>query len=168
MPAGTTYEPIATNTLGTATTSVTFSSIPSTYTDLVLVMNMSVATVNNSTNMRLNGDTTGNNYSATILSGTGSTGYTIRYTSVNSIYVDFYGNPGTTSNPNVTIVHLMNYSSTTTNKTTLSRGNNASYGTDAIVGLWRNTAAINSITIFQPTYNMNVGSTFTLYGIAAA
>lgn len=168
MPAGVTYEPIATNTLSSATTSVTFSSIPSTYTDLILVMNISVATVNNSTNMRLNGDTTGNNYSATILSGTGSTATSTRYVSVNSIFVDFYGNPGTTSNPNITTVHLMNYSNTTTYKSILSRGNNASYGVDAIASVWRNTAAINSITIFQPTYNMNSGSTFTLYGITAA
>jgi len=37
MPS--TYTPIATNTLASVSTGVTFSSIPSTYTDLVLVIN---------------------------------------------------------------------------------------------------------------------------------
>jgi hypothetical protein len=167
MPAGATYEPIATTTLGSATTTVTLSSIPSTYTDLVIIVNSSVATVNNSTNMRINGDSTSTGYSYTILSGSGTTASSTRYTSVNSILINFYAVPGTSTNPDISIVNIFNYAGST-NKTILSRGNNASYGTDAIVGLWRNTAAINSITFFQPSFNFNVGSTFTIYGIKAA
>ena len=63
----------------------------------------------------------------------------------------------------------MNYSNTTTFKTILMRANNAALGVDAIVGLWRSTAAINEIKVF-PTggANFETGSTFSLYGIKAA
>ena len=66
------------------------------------------------------------------------------------------------------IVQFMNYSNTTTNKTVLSRANNAATGTDAIVNLWRSTAAITSIYVYVPSGNFATGSTFTLYGILAA
>lgn len=168
MAAGLTYDSIATTTLSSATTNYTFSSIPSTYTDLVLVLNGSVATVNNSTYLQFNGDATSNGYSITYLTGNGSTASSSRYTSFNTPYIEWNGVPGASTSPNITIVNILNYSNTTTNKTFLSRASNASYGTDAIVGLWRNTAAINSIKIIQPTYNFNTGTTFTLYGITAA
>ena len=65
----------------------------------------------------------------------------------------------------------MNYSNTTTNKTVLARGNNASDasypGTEAFVGLWRSTAAINRIDFSSNSKTWNAG-TFTLYGIKAA
>jgi len=62
----------------------------------------------------------------------------------------------------------MNYSNTTTNKTVIGRHNGAS-GPVASVGLWRNTAAINSIRISNSSaVNFTIGSTFSLYGIKAA
>ena len=134
----------------------------------VLVVNSTVATVNNSTYIQFNGDSTGGNYSVTILSGTGSTVSTTRYSSYNTPYIEWNGVPGTSTNLNITVVNIMNYSNSTTYKTFISRSNNSSYGTDAIVGSWRNTAAINSIKIIQPTYTFNAGTTFTLYGIKAA
>jgi hypothetical protein len=72
------------------------------------------------------------------------------------------------------ITNIMNYSNSTTFKTVLSRYSNGSTsngpGTEAIVGLWQNTSVINSITVKQNTgsNNLDTGSTFTLYGIAAA
>jgi hypothetical protein len=62
----------------------------------------------------------------------------------------------------------MNYSNATTYKTMLSRANNGAAGVDAIANLWRSTAAISSITVKITGGNMKAGSTFTLYGIAAA
>jgi len=62
----------------------------------------------------------------------------------------------------------MNYSNTTTYKTGLVRANSAASGTDAIVGLWRSTAAITSIVATHDTAQFATGSTFTLYGIASA
>jgi hypothetical protein len=167
MAAGSTYTPISTYTAPSTQSSVTFSSIPSTYTDLILVY---TAATSSQVDLyfRLNGDT-GSNYSYTVLFGTGSTAGSAR--TANQAYgsLDYYGVPVTTLGNSNTICHFMNYSNTTTNKTTLVRSNNAGNGVDAIAGLWRNTSAINSIQIGSfgsPTINTN--SVFTLYGIAAA
>ena len=165
--AGNTYVPIYTNTLVSAQASVTFSSIPSTYTDLVLVANVQAATGANIA-IQFNGDTA-SNYSSTILTGNGTAASSLRYSSKTYIITDNYGYP-TTSNFNVNITHIQNYSNATTYKTTLTRANSAASGLDASVGLWRSTAAITSIVVqlVTPTANINTGSTFSLYGIKAA
>ena len=159
-----TYEPIATNTLGTAVASVTFSSIPSTYTDIVLIVSSS-ASVASYISLQYNGDTA-TNYSVTLLRGNGTAASSTRYSSTNEIYVSVASINNTDINN--TIVQFQNYSNTTTYKTNLSRANNAGLSTDASVGVWRNTAAINSIKVLNTGANFAVGSTFTLYGIKAA
>lgn len=165
MPAGNTFEAIATQTLGSAVATVTLSSIPSTYTDLVLVITRGGD--EGSLRMYFNSDT-GNNYSTTILAGTGSAANSTRQSNQNAILINgIYGATNTNTN---TIVQLQNYSNTTTNKTTISRGNIPDDETVACVGLWRSTAAINSISItaINGTGLWLVGSTISLYGIAAA
>ena len=163
-----TYEPISTQTLGSATATVTFSSIPATYTDLVLVCNIAQAAGNNSLRFRINSDT-GSNYSATYLYGNGTSALSGRDASQTSgtIYVS-----GSTTIETNYIVQFMNYSNATTYKTLLGRSNRASSEVAADVGLWRNTSAINSISLAMggsfPTNNFATGSTFALYGIKAA
>jgi hypothetical protein len=112
---------------------------------------------------------TGSNFSWTVLSGTGSAANSYRESSVTFTQNERFANWDSSNNAN-TIIQIMNYSNTTTNKTWLSRGNNAAAGVDAIVGLWRNTAAINQIRISctNAGRTFSVGTTFTLYGIAAA
>ena len=74
------------------------------------------------------------------------------------------------------IVQINNYANTSVYKTALIRGNSINPSTSAsnattLVGLWRSTAAINSITIYSEgggSYYIASGSTFTLYGIKAA
>lgn len=159
MPS--TYTPIATQTLGSAAASVTFSSISGSYTDLVLVFNGTVS-ANQYVAVRLNSDT-GSNYSWTRIDGDGSAAYSSRGTSTTFGRLGI-GNP---TNRTLTISHFMNYSNATTNKTVLSRSNTDFVG--ALVNLWRNTAAITSITILTTTADtFSVGSTFTLYGIKAS
>jgi hypothetical protein len=75
MAAGSTYTPIATTTLGSSTSSYTFSSIPQTYTDLVLIVSgYGAASDGNSIVCRVGNGTvdSGTNYSTTRLSGSGS------------------------------------------------------------------------------------------------
>ena len=161
----TTYTPIATTTLGSAQTSVTFSSIPATYTDLILVYSGTNSAQD--VYVQVNGDT-GTNYSTTILTGNGTTASSLRYSSATKFNVDSNGIPGSTT-PNTSLIHFMNYSNTTTYKTILVRTSNATYGTDAVVGLWRSTSAINQISLSNASsYNWSSGSTFSLYGIKAA
>lgn len=165
MPA--TYDRIIATTLGSAQTDVTLSSIPATYTDLVLIINAG-SSAGADANFRLNGDT-GSNYSRTFLTGTGSAVSSSRTANavVGRLNANAYPNGG--AGDTIIIAHFMNYSNTTTNKTVLSRANQASLGTDAVVNLWRNTSAINSILILSTSAATFVaGSTFTLYGIKAA
>jgi len=163
-----TYEPIATNTLGSITNSVTFSSIPATYTDLVLIVSATGSGGNASGVIQFNGDTT-SQYSTTILYGDGTTAASARPGSEVSMRATYAASIRTTS-PNVITVSIQNYANTTTYKTALIRNGNAAAGTDAIVGLWRKTPeAITSIKFFSDNANSYaVGSTFTLYGIKAA
>lgn len=168
LAAGSTYTPLATTTLGSAQSSYTFSSISSTYTDLVLVTNYGASIAGMTPFIRFNSDT-GTNYSDTILYGTGSKAGSARDTSATRIFIGQYqvGSSATDGN-NMTITHIQNYANSTTYKTVLSRSGAAEKETNAIVGLWRSTSAINSISVVTTSGNFNTGSTFTLYGIAAA
>jgi hypothetical protein len=170
MPAGNTYEAIATQTLGSSAASVTFSSIPQTYTDLVLVTNEKQTGSPNirASAMQFNSDT-GSNYSFTEMYGDGATAGSVR-ASTGRIYYAYDVFADTSNFGLTTITHFMNYSNTTTNKTVLTRASNASGGgTSAMVGLWRSTAAISSIYLYLDNLSsFSTGSTFSLYGIKAA
>jgi hypothetical protein len=166
MAAGATYEPIETKTLASTALSVTFSSIPATYTDLVLICNFSTDDAVNNW-ISLNGDTGANYSNTTFWGSTSSANSTRRSNDSFGILLDYFG-----SNTNIqssVIVNLQNYSNTTTYKTILARCAYATTETTATVGLWRSTSAINSLT-FKTTATRvyTVGSTFTLYGIKVA
>lgn len=160
-----TYTLINSTTLTTATASVTFSSIPATYTDLVLVANGLVTTSGDNILMQFNSDTA-TNYSTTILDADGTTASSIRASTKSYINLDDYGFWGTSWGA-VTIVNIFDYANTTTNKTILSRANNSSNGLSACVGLWRSTAAITSVKVYPNVRTFDTGSTFKLYGIEA-
>lgn len=158
-----TYEPIATQTLGSAAASVTFSSIPQTYTDLVLIVNTQTSS-NVNVFMRFNEDTS-SNYSDTRLVGNGSAASSGRLTSQTSAII-ISGDPSL--NFSTYKVDIFNYTNATTFKTFLIRSNTADRAA-SLVGLWRATpAAISTINIRVDTGTFNTGSTFTLYGIKAA
>jgi hypothetical protein len=165
MPS--TYEPIATQTLGSAVNQVTFSSIPSTYTDLILVQNGAFNPAGGDAFIRFNSDT-GTSYSITWLTGSGTAATSGRETSQTRMVIDINAYP--TTGISTRILQIMNYANTTTYKTALSRANNGASGVDAIVGLWRSTAAINRIDLFAWTasFSFDAGTMFTLYGIKAA
>jgi hypothetical protein len=160
-----TYESIATQTLS-STSAVTFSSIPGTYTDLVLVISGLTASATD-INIRVNGDS-GTNYSTTYLTGNGSSAASFRSTNQTKMTIMYYSATGTGSSPNVSLVQFMNYSNTTTNKTVLARSNNANSGVDANVHLYRSTSAITSMEISGQSGNFVSGTVMSLYGIKSA
>jgi hypothetical protein len=167
-----TYTELRKTTVGTATSSVTLdlTSI-SGYTDLVLVISARGNNAGSADQVKLqvNADT-GNNYSRTILFGTGSSAGSARTSSTNSILIDYVaGDTAAAGTFGLCTINLMNYSNSTTFKTILSRAGTAGDLVEANVGLWRNTAAITSI-IVSPGIGTNwlTGSTFSLYGIATA
>jgi hypothetical protein len=163
MAAGNTYEAIATQTLGSDAASVTFSSISGAYTDLIMVVNAITSTASEYMSINLNSDT-GSNYSRTNLAGNGTSAVSVRGSNetVGYIGAETYGTNALKFN---TVVHFMNYANTTTYKTFLSRANHVDLAAEAIVGLWRSTSAITTIKVNS---NFATGSTFSLYGIAAA
>ena len=165
MAAGNTYTQIASTTLGSAASSVTFSSIAGTYTDLVLVINATLTTGNANINLNFNNDTSAL-YSATWVGGTGTSALSSRNVGNNLMVTTYYGTPGTSIG--TFILNVMNYANTTTNKTVLARMNNATDGTTATVGLYRSTNAVNRIDLTASSSTFTAGSTFNLYGITAA
>lgn len=155
-----TYDPIASITLSAATSSVTFSAIPQTYTDLVLVM-FSDQTASSTSIIQFNGDT-GTNYSVTALAGDGSTTSSSRSTGSSSVSITTSG-----TNDQISIINIMNYSNTTTNKSFLFRRNDAASHVSLSVGLYRSTSAITSIKLTSSTSTFTSNSTFNLFGIKA-
>ena len=161
-----TYTPIARQVLASTTNTVTFGSIPGTYTDLRVAINGACDTGTANMLVRYNGDSTSTLYSATWITGDGSTATSGRNGTQNQIILNYYGYMDTNYNTNV-LVDIFQYANTNVFKTNTSRANNASNGNSANVGLWRNTNAITSVTFITGSNNFAVGSTFTLYGIKA-
>lgn len=165
-----TYEPIATTTLSTDTATITFSSIPATYTDLVFVVNSKFDNAATLTDpfLRVNGSST--TYSATWLRGNGTTAASGRLSNTDAMY--YVG--GYSTSFGTLLIHFQNYANTNVYKTVLMRANAADASTLASVFLWRNTNAINEISITASDVGAGTpdkfssGSTFTLYGIKAS
>jgi len=159
-----TYEKIQTNSLGSSTSSVTFTSISQSYTDLIVVINGQSS--NGSAGYvgtRFNGDTTAV-YSTTRLLGSGTTVDSDRSSSF------IYAQGGTLwGSEGVVIFQIQNYSNNTTYKTFMTRDNNAFNRVGFTISLYRNTIPITSMDISCPDGGgFASGTTFTVYGIKAA
>ena len=168
MPA--TYEPIATTTLSTTATTISFTSISSGFTDLRLVVIGNMSSSTGYWGFRLNNDATAL-YSITALTGNGSAASSARLTSANAGYINFSSTIGTSISFGT--LDIFNYAGST-NKTCLAEESNDLNGAGEVyrsVYLWRNTAAINTITILpfaSPSFSLRTGTTATLYGILRA
>lgn len=171
MPA--TYEPIATTTLSSAASTLTFSSIPNTFTDLRLVIVGRTTRVDTQDPIyvRVNGDTA-SNYSQTALEGDGTTALSSRSTSISLWQPANF--PAANAAANLFGLCTMDFFSYagSTNKTVLSTNERDMNGSGAVVRrvhLWRSTSAITSIEFTSgSSSNFVVGTTATLYGIKAA
>ena len=159
-----TYSLIASYThSGASTTTITMSSLPSTFTDLVVVSNV-LYSANNGDYMswRING-AAGNAYSNTVMTGNGTAASAGNVTNDNK--VAFYSS--STSNYVPVITNFMDYTNATTFKTFLIRTSNAAAGVEARLGLYRSTAAITSISLFFGAASIAAGTNIKLYGIQA-
>jgi hypothetical protein len=169
MPAGATYEPIATANIS-GVTSYDFTSISGSYTDLKLVVMARTSAADN-LSIRVNSDTA-TNYSETGLMGNGTAASSWRRSSATYIRpTNGVGTPTAANTFMLGIFEFQSYSGST-NKTilmTASNDQNGSGDTVRGVGLWRSTSAITTIQIltnFGATFQ--TGTTATLYGIKAA
>jgi hypothetical protein len=169
----TAFESIATVTVGSGgSTSVSFTSIPSTYAHLQIRSSFTTSTAGQVISARLNSDT-GSNYLLHSLIGNGTAASVNVATS--QPYATIFGRlVGTfTTNPSVVVTEILDYTNTNKNTTVRSLGgadNNGSGELNFISNLWINTAAITSIEIspFNGAVKFNEYSHFALYGIKGA
>jgi len=167
---------IASTIVSTATSTVTFSSIPGTYDDLYLVIS---ATPDNSTygtqpRLRLNGSTSASVYSHTGLYGDGSSATSYRYPTGVGSYLEITNGSLATTNSSLSVVcHILNYANTSRFKTVLARAANDKNGsgdTSLVVGLFQSTAAITQVDVVTSgsLTNLKAGSVIALYGVKKA
>lgn len=166
-----TYEPIATSTLSSPTGSVTFSSIPNTYTDLVLVANVVMGTLGSQYVLQFNSDT-GTNYSNITLYGNGSSASSYVQTSIARIELSL--GSASSNAPALIRADIFNYKGTSITKSVFystSRDANGAGQVERGIGLWRGSNAITSV-IFSAagggTPTLGSGTVVTLFGIKAA
>ena len=164
MPA--TYEPIATTTLGSSASTITFSSIPGTYTDLRLVI-VAKGTAASDVNMKFNSSSTACSW--TQLAGDGSSASSGRITTgVGRAYITLNFNVLSTSQFYFYTADIFSYAGSTnkTCLTTFQEDNNGSGYVGRKVGLWQVTSAITQIDLNGTDFA--AGTTATLFGIKAA
>ena len=147
--------------------SVTFSSIPSTYTDLVVKVSArgSAAAININTTLTFNGSSTG--YSEKLLQGNGSSAGSYSAAAFNWAS-DANGASSTANTFNNGEIYIPNYASSNYKSASVDVvvENNASGGFDNFdAALWSNTAAITSITLTGSSSYVQY-STFYLYGVS--
>lgn len=162
--------------------SITFSSIPSTFKHLQIryIAGNSIGSAGNlDLYMKLNSDTTAGNYATHGLQGTGSAAEAGNVTSSGGAngspfrYGIIWGNSASDNIFSTGIIDFLDYANANKNKTIRQlRGVDANGSSNGRVGLdsmlWASTSALNSITFSVPGYNFVEKSTFALYGIKGA
>jgi hypothetical protein len=165
------YDALATVTLSSATSTITFAGIPNTYKHLQIraLARSTFADTNTYPDIRFNGDS-GSNYSWHILDGNGSSASAGAGTSQASAGVPTFTAGNSTANIfGVLIMDILDYANTTNNKTVRYLGGHDQNGSGILrfsSGSWRNTSAINSITFTAiGGANWAVNTQFSLYGV---
>jgi hypothetical protein len=161
---------IESKTLGTAASSIEFTSIPSTFTDLVILFSCrSSGTGFPVANIEVSINGTSTNESRRLLRGSGSTVESLADTQVNFGHMPTADNTANTFNS--TSVYITNYTaavakSITVDNSSVSNGVSLyDFYNDISTQLWNNTAAITSILINPNSGNLVAGSMFSLYGV---
>ena len=165
----TTYEKIASTTLGSATSNITFSSIPATYTDLRIVWVYQSVSAGNYPYLQFNSDTAAN-YSYLTLYGDGSAAGSQKSSNNNGAYL-VSNAAASTSQWQMQTIDIFSYAGGTfkTLLNTYSGDTNGGGFVSNGVNLWRSTSAITSVKLlFDASGNIAAGSTATLYGILKA
>lgn len=153
-----TYTPLSSITLGSTTSTVTFSSIPANYRDLVVVMSGTL-TGNTDLYCRINGDS-GNNYPVVTLTGTGSSAISFQATPT----IGYLHNNNTSSHFNVSF-SIFDYSTTDKHKSVISTAGQGGGQFTLSNFRWMSTTAVTSITMFNNGFSYLPGTTFSIYGI---
>jgi len=156
------YVALATTTLSSATSSVTFGSIPNNYKDLIVVFNGGSSSGQAQAGVRLNSDSA-SNYSSVVMAGNATPPFSGSTTVAQLPITQAFAFTGTQGNSS--IVQIMDYSATDKHKTALTRSNIPDAAPLAHAGRWANTNAVNTVSVIAFIGSFSTGSTFSLYGI---
>lgn len=169
--ASSSFESIATQTLASAAASITFSSIPATYTHLQI---RGIARSNgaaDNTVIQFNGDTA-NNYATHYLTGNGATASAGSGTTRANFYVDILAANASGAMWSGDVIDILDYANTNKYKTIRTLAGQDLNGSGTVwlaSGLWQSTAAITSIKLYlNGAVNLAQYSSFALYGIKGA
>lgn len=166
-----TYQKIASTELSSSAASITFSSIPATYTDLLILASVRTASSSVSTEITFNGDTA-TNYSDTAFFNSSGSATSSRRSNVSRILVIGMDNSTTTANTfSNSEIYIPSYRINAqkqiyTNAQREELIATQTTGNSVGSGYWRNTAVINSITLTGNGGSYATGSSFYLYGIS--
>ena len=165
----TTYEPIATTTLTSAAASITFSSIPATYTDLRLVLVASNTINNYNIRFRFNGDTTAN-YNDIVLYGNRSAAACSTDSNITENIANYSLGMPITPIYGLYTFDVMGYAGSTykTTMNTASEDQLTQGEVSTIINMWESTSIITQISVRVTGANFTIGTSATLYGIKAA
>jgi hypothetical protein len=156
-------------TVPSAQAAIEFTSIPSTYTDLVVVGSCRTARANatDETTLTFNGSTSG--YSWRLLFGNGSSAGSASGSSDVAIYgIQVNGNNSTASTFGNFQIYIPNYAGSANKSVSIeavAEDNASTAFMKMVAGLWSNTAAITSLKLSGQTGNFQTNSTAYLYGI---
>ena len=173
LPANGVYESIQTVTVGSGgASSVSFTSIPSTYKHLQLrIFAQSTSTLNSLTSAvgQFNGDTSTANYVRHVVQGDGTNVASTATTAANGVTLSTVYMPGNANTFGVGIADILDYTNTNKYKTTKALRGFDGNSTGQVIfssGAWLSTAAITSITFFSNDgFNFAQNSSFALYGV---
>jgi len=160
--------PLQNITLGSAQSSVTFASIPTTgYRDLRLVVSAKPnGTGYPAVYVRANGDS-GSNYSTVRMAGNGSTTNSVASSATGFSIASAYGLGPTAGAMSNHLVDIQDAFASDKHKTALARSNTPNDGLEASASRWASTSAITSLTVGTNVDSFAAGSTFALYGVVA-
>jgi hypothetical protein len=160
------YESISTVTVGSGgTSSVSFTSIPTTYKNLQIRCTALLSASDNDYRMQFNSDT-GSNYSRHFLLGDGATASAGAGSNQSMILVGY--NAASYTNSTASIIDILDYADTNKNKTARALAGVDKNGGGYMFlfsGVWRSTSAISSIQLLPAAGTFNQYSSFALYGI---
>ncbi len=161
------YTAIASQTLTSSASSVTFSSIPGTFRDLVLVCGNIITNSNAVLGLQFNGVSSGSLYSWVYADATTGAGVQSEASTGDDIRINRNWNP-TSTGPSQFNISVMDYTQTNKHKSVLSRGGRADTGTVMLAGRFASTSAITSLTVANlGAATFSAGCTFSLYGVSA-
>jgi hypothetical protein len=164
-----TFTKIASNTVSTAVSSITFSSIPATFTDLVVKASSRANNASIVNNMRWTFNASSTGYSYKELYGDGTSAASGGASSVAYAQIGYsVGNTATANTFANTDCYIPNYASANYKSfsvDSVAEHNATGQYMDLGAALWSNSAAITSVTITPSSGDFMQYSTFTLYGI---